>query len=62
MARYILKAATGIHQPEEQELDDWSDEDYQAYMENRLSEEKIVEIRGVAHEIVHLDYWIEKID
>lgn len=56
MSKYILKARAGIESTHEQELD-WSDTDYIKFSAGDTDLE--AEARGIAHELVDLEYWIE---
>ena len=58
MNKYTVRVRVGLHPVEEQELE-WDDKDYENWEngDRRLESE----VRGIAHELVNLEFWVEKI-
>jgi hypothetical protein len=58
MTKYIVKARAGINQPESEPLE-WSEEQYKNFLAGDSDLES--EVRGMAHQIVSMDYWVEEV-
>lgn len=60
MKKYILKVVhTGIGEPMEQPLD-WSESDFNDFENGNQELES--DVRGMAHELSNLDFWVEEVE
>lgn len=63
MAKYVLKSTTGyVGTERESELDFFTDEDFEAYNNGKLSDDYTQDLHFQAIEDQGFEWWIEKVD
>jgi hypothetical protein len=58
--KYLLKSEAGINSIQSRELDDFTEEDFNKWVEGTMPKDQIEDLQQQASEDQHFEWWIEE--